>query len=62
MRIWSGKSAATFCVETPIEPVVPSNTTFFGFIKATEHTFPPCHAQALPWSRRARLGLPVAEA
>ena len=35
-----GKSAATFGVETPIDPVVPSNTTFLGFIKTRQHTGP----------------------
>src|SRR5205809_1448490 len=35
-----GKSAATFCVETPLDPVVPSNTTFLGFIKEGRILFP----------------------
>src|SRR5229473_3263504 len=35
-----GKSAATICVLTPIDPVVPSNTTFLGFIKTVQDTCP----------------------
>jgi hypothetical protein len=32
IRICPGKSATTFCVLTPMEPVHPSKTMFLGFI------------------------------
>jgi hypothetical protein len=49
MRICSGKSAATFCVETPMDPVQPSKTMFFGFIAEWRIVG---HAPRLPKQKR----------